>query len=310
MTNILYEKSRLAGVEYRFETRVTDIEFADIRGKQQATTDDAYYAVKAVQNSETYSFLTRNLLIATGGKATPKLGGCEDGYEICKKMGLKIINPYPALSPIYVEDQNLSLAKGVRLDATVTLKGEDLDVKESGQVQFNENSISGIVIMNLSCFQNQRKDQEYRMLIDTIPALSWNHLKEFLLSQKERFPEEMLILTLGGLLPDAFIRYILKRLRIEQTIPLKNVSEKQLNRLTSALKKLEFTPVYCEDYDKAQVTGGGIDMEEIRFDSFECERFHNLYITGELLDINGKCGGYNLTFAIISGIMAAENIAL
>ena len=113
---------------------------------------------------------------------------------------------------------------------------------------------------------------------------------------------------LDGILPNPFARYILRRLRLDKELILQNMTEKQIDRLVSSLKKLKFTPVFKEDYEKAQATGGGTALEEISVESFSCKKYENLYITGELLDVYGKCGGYNLTFAILSGIQAVKDI--
>lgn len=303
VTNLLVEKSRQMGVTFLFETRVSKIELEEAGGKR-------CYHVKTVgKNEAERSVQTRNLILAAGGMAASKLGGCRDGYQLGRQLKLKQYACYPVLSPVYVEDKALSLARGVRLDAAVTLKTDEGYVRESGQVQFNEKSISGIVIMNLSYYVNRQRERDWReaLWIDTLPALSWEKLKELFIFQRKQFPKASFALILSGILPNAFVKYILKRLQLEPSVAMENLTEKQMNRISSALKKLTFTPVFYEDYDKAQVTGGGIAMEEVESSSFECKRYRNLYITGEVLDVNGKCGGYNLTFAVLSGIQAAEH---
>lgn len=305
VTSLLYQKSVSLGVQYVFDTRVTAIH--TVRSKSQLS-----YRIDAVANSQkTISFNSRTLILSTGGAASPKLGGCRDGYYLSSLLKLKQIPVYPVLSPIYVEDSFLPLAKGVRLDALVTLKNKDgVCMKESGQVQINDRSLSGIVIMNLSSCLNQWHKEELKecLSIDVLPDLSWDRLKKFFLSQKSNNAEESLEAMLSGILPAPFCNYLIKRLHFDKNTQLKNLTEKQINRLTSALKKLVFTPTGYEDYDKAQAAGGGVATEEINVHTFESVQYENLYLTGELLDINGKCGGYNLTFAILSGITAADHI--
>ncbi|MGN0153732.1 MAG: aminoacetone oxidase family FAD-binding enzyme [Lachnospiraceae bacterium] len=305
VTQLLYEKSRALGVQYAFKTKVTGI-------RQQNNQNQSIYQVDAIsETGKQVSYQTDSLILSTGGAAAPKLGGGTSGYDLARQLQLTCNPIYPVLSPVYVEDSHLSLAKGVRLNGTVSLKGKDgLLQKESGQIQFNVNNLSGIVLMNLSCYlpfipQEVRKDCLH---IDILPDISWEKLKTFFLVQKNNTPNEPMSLMLNGILPASFSRYLTTRLRIDWNQPLMNLTEKQINRLTSAIKKLSFTPVDGKDYEKAQVTAGGIDLSEIEVDTFQCKRYKNLYITGELLDMNGKCGGYNLTFAILSGIQAAENI--
>ena len=303
VTNLLVEKSQYLGVQFHLNTRAFEIRALD--GKQPI------YEIKAMtKEGKECSFQARYVILSTGGKAAPKLGGCEDGYVLGRQLRLKERICYPVLSPIYVEDQALSLVKGVRLDAVVTLKKDNFCVKEAGQVQFNEKSLSGIVIMNLSCYLNSRSKEDWNecLFIDTLPKLSWDRLKQFLIQQKEAYPNELLALILSGILPNAFGKYIMKRLHYEQSVTMSDLTEKQLNRLCSNLKKMSFTPVFYEDFDKGQVTGGGIATEEVDVDTFESKKYRNLYITGEVLDVNGICGGYNLTFAVLSGIQAIKHI--
>lgn len=300
VTNLLFEKSKALGVTFSLETKVMKVE----------SMKNGYH-LEALKNNKTVDFETQYLLFAVGGKAAPKLGGTADGYLFADMLKLKKNPVYPVLSPLYVEDKALAIAKGVRLDAVVTLKGnDDIVLKEAGQVQFNEKSLSGIVIMNLSSYFNawNKQDMEECLYLDVLPHIAWNSLKEFIEKQKQQFPNETVRMLLNGILPDSFVRYILKRVRLEEELILKDLTEKGINRLTSTLKKLTFTPVYQEDYDKAQATGGGIAFNEVDVQTFECKRLTNLYITGELLDVNGKCGGYNITFAILSGIEAALDI--
>lgn len=305
VTRLLYEKSRRAGVQYSFGTRVTGVE--PRHGKR-----GMYYEVMGNQeNGSTVTYHAHYVILALGGASAPKLGGSSSGYALIKKLNLKCNPIYPALSPIYVEDSLLSMTKGVRLDGTVTLyDGKCVLAKETGQIQFNEKSLSGIVMMNLSCYLNapDKQAEEACLHIDTLPGFSWNRLKDFVVCQKQDFPEESVEFMLDGILPNPFVRYISRRLKLDKELILRNMTEKQIDRLVSSLKKLKFTPVFKEDYEKAQVTGGGIALEEVSCDSFSCKRYENLYITGELLDVYGKCGGYNLTFAILSGIQAVKDI--
>lgn len=305
VSSLLYEKSKSLGVNYQFESKVTDIKM--ITNKKETY----YQIVSCSAEKQTCVYNTTHVIFATGGYASPKLGGCKDGYAIMKKFGLSCNEIYPVLSSVYVRDANLTLAKGVRLDASVTLKLHDGNIiKESGQIQLNDNNLSGIVMMNMSCYLNRYKEfiDSCSIHIDLMPQYTWDALKSFFATQKNMFPNETVENLLKGILPVPFISYITKRLNIDRRLNLDIMSEKQINRITSALKKLDFSPIYIEDFEKAQVTGGGVCTDEVYVDSFESKKYRNLYIVGEVLDVNGKCGGYNLTFAILSGISAINNI--
>ncbi len=304
VSSLLFEKSKALGVQYHFHTKVTDI-------RRSSDENSCYEIVAISEEQKEYIYQSTYVLLATGGYASAKLGGCKDGYKLSKRLGLACNPIYPVLSPIYVTDHNLSVAKGVRMDGNVTLKlGDGSIYKESGQIQFNDNNLSGIVMMNMSSYFNyyQGNDEDASLYIDVMTNYSWEQLKSFFDTQKTSVPSETLGFMLQGILPGAFSTYLCKRLNLDVKMLLANMTEKHMNRLTSALKKLEFTPRFVEDFDKAQVTGGGVSTDEVSANSFECKQHKNLYIVGELLDVNGKCGGYNLTFAILSGIKATDDI--
>lgn len=303
VSNQLYEKSRRFGVEYRFSTKVVDIRL----NKQNS----GYMLAARNDDKEELCFEATYVLVATGGYASAKLGGCKDGYKLAKKMNMQVRNIYPVLSPIYVKEPNLSLAKGVRIDGKVSIKWNDEYImKEDGQIQFNDDNLSGIVMMNASCYLNRMPDElkNVYVYLDTLPQLSWDALKTFFLEQEKQFQEETVDVLLAGLLPMNFVSYLTKRLNLDSSTRISEISEKMWNRITSALKKLEFRPVYKDDFDKAQVTGGGVKVDEVLVDTFETKRYQNLYIVGEVLDVNGKCGGYNLTFAMLSALQAVDDI--
>lgn len=305
VSTILLERSKALGVDFRFQTRVTDLQ--QIKHK-----DEVYYKITAKSDSVSdVEYKAKYVILATGGCAARKLGGCRDGYRLSGQLGIPCEAIYPVLSPIYVEDSNLSVAKGVRLNGNVTLKLNDsIILKEFGQIQFNNNNLSGIVMMNLSCYWNSYRGRDVlaTLYIDVLPQYSWNALRDFFVLQCRLFPDETLESLLKGIFPSNFVSYITKRLHIDGAIRVSHLTDKQLNRLTSNLKKLEYVPRYVEDFEKAQVTGGGISLEVICMDTFESRQYSNLYLTGEVLDVNGKCGGYNLTFAVSSALQAANDI--
>jgi hypothetical protein len=295
------------GVEFQFDAEVVAV--------KQDTSDDCYivdadYLEKSEKQGKE-QFKAYSVLLCTGGMAAPALGGTESGYRLTKQLGISMRPAYPALTPAYVEDKLLSVAKGVRIDAVITLRGDDTYVrKEKGQLQINDNSLSGIAMMNLSGEFNKWGKEERRdcLHIDTFPLLSWEELKQFFETQRGNLPDISVGAMMSGLFPLKFARYLLKRIGIDENTILRNVTDKQINRLTSNIKKLTFTPVKNEDYEKAQVTAGGVSVEEVSWETFECKWYPGLYIVGELLDVNGDCGGYNLTFAVLSGLQAAMHI--
>ncbi len=298
VTNLLYDKCRENGVTFQLQTEIAAIHkkrIQSVTGYELTDTKGARYECT-------------HLLMCTGGAASPKLGGSRSGYQLVQKLGHTVRPVHSVLRPIYVEDALLKYTKGVRMDGTVTLHEPDgVIAQETGQIQWNEDNLSGIVMMNLSCYLPYAI-QKIELHIDLLPDWNWNKLKDYIQMQAADNPEQSIYNLLLGIFPAGMVRYLLKRLRIEEGTMCRALTDKQVNRLTSHIKKLTFQPIWKEDYGKAQVTAGGVSLAEVNLRTMESVKNPNLYLTGELLDVNGCCGGYNLTFAILSGIQAAHSI--
>lgn len=298
VSGLLYSCVCDCGVQFAFDTSVISVKA--VAGEYEVCTKDS--------KGSTALWETKHLLLATGGKAYPGLGGSDTGYQLAKALGLSVSPIHPVLSPIYVEDRSFAYAKGVRLDCAVTYKSMDGVLhKEAGQVQFNEKSLSGIVIMNLSSYYNRDKNPlPDSLILDVLPELSWDELKAYIKEQCSAYPKHSIQLLLQRLFPENFVRYIIKRLKLEQVTHIDMLTEKQCNRLVSGMKKLTFSPIAYQDYDKAQATGGGVSLSEVHVNTMESKTLSGLFFAGEILDVDGICGGYNLSFAILSGLTVAH----
>ncbi|MDD6070846.1 MAG: aminoacetone oxidase family FAD-binding enzyme [Clostridiales bacterium] len=307
ITDILYARCCNMGIKFVLDTEVFSVSKED---------QNKAYIVKAEEqnkngSSQSVIYHAVNVILCTGGMAAPKLGGTDSGYRIAKNLKLSQEKVVPVLTPAYVEDKDLRKAKGVRLNVSISLYCAGKRIrKESGQLQINEDSLSGIAMMNLSCYFNhfEEEEREECLQIDTFPDMTWDQLKEYIKKQSKAVPYEALLTLLEALFPLKFGEYLIKRLGMEPELSIGELTEKQINRMTSLIKKLTFTPVKRMDFEKAQVTAGGVSVEEVNIETFECKKYPGLYITGELLDVNGECGGYNLTFAMLSGLQAAHAI--
>lgn len=295
VTSRFLEICKAHKVELEYDQCVTDIK----------VDNDNCYIVKTTDNE----YRTRKVIIASGSSSCPELGGSDTGFELLKKMGIRETDIYPVLSPIYVDDKNISTASGVRLNAVVSLKKDGELIKETGQLQINRDNLSGIAIMNLSCYlpmlgKNSLKDCIY---VDCLPEVSWEELKKFINSQVFAHRVNNVLSILEGLFPTQFAKYILDRVHIEYDCGIEKLSEKVINKITSNIKKMTFTPICKYDINKSQASLGGVSTDEIDWSSYESLKYRGFYIVGEALDMTGKCGGYNLMFAFISGINAIKH---
>lgn len=236
------------------------------------------------------------LILATGSKAYKMTGSDGIGYQLAKKFNHHIVKVLPSLTSLITREKtNL---KGVRVDAKVTLYEDGVKVREElGQVQFTDYGLSGICIFNLSYYavKGLNKNKKEVITIDLMPFMD-----------KVNFKNKKVYDLLLGFLPNKMIDYILKTLDISKDVYYEELSSDKKQELTKILKEMEFNITSYKEFDFSQVCSGGVSLREINPLTMESIFVKNLYIIGELLDVNGDCGGYNLTFAFLTGILTSR----
>ncbi len=259
------------------------------------------YLVEKVEKKNNLFLINDNiscdkLILATGSKAYKMTGSDGAGYTLAKRFNHHIVKVLPSLTSLITKEKtNL---KGVRVDAKVTLYEDGVKVREElGQVQFTDYGLSGICIFNLSYYAvkglNDNKSEV--ITIDLMPFIDK-------VSSKNKKIYDLLL----GFLPNKMIDYILKTLDISKDIYYEDLSNDKKKDLTKLLKEMKFNITSYKEFDFSQVCSGGVSLKEINPLTMESKLVKNLYIIGELLDVNGDCGGYNLTFAFLTGILTSR----
>ena len=234
------------------------------------------------------------LIIATGGKAYPSLGSDGAGYRLARELGHKVSFTYPVLTRLLTDDKDVNAAVGVRFKARVTA---EIDGKiagsEDGELQFNENALSGICIFNLSRYLSKPLEEGANcfIIVDFLPEMSEEELEEYLKKIPDGEIERFLEITFG----EKTAALLLKRIKGE--------SRKNAKDISYIIKNLRIKITGHDSFNQAQVTKGGVDIEEVD-ENFESRICKGLFFAGEVLDVDGKCGGYNLHFAFASGYKA------
>lgn len=259
------------------------------------------YLVEKIEKKNSLFLINDNiscdkLILATGSKAYKMTGSDGIGYQLAKKFNHHIVKVLPSLTSLITREKtNL---KGVRVDAKVTLYEDGVKVREElGQVQFTDYGLSGICIFNLSYYavKGLNKNKKEVITIDLMPFMD-----------KVSFKNKKVYDLLLGFLPNKMIDYILKTLDISKDVYYEDLSNDKKQKLTKILKEMEFNITSYKEFDFSQVCSGGVSLREINPLTMESIFVKNLYIIGELLDVNGDCGGYNLTFAFLSGILTSR----
>lgn len=245
------------------------------------------------------------IIISTGSFASPKTGSDGMGYNFLKSFGHTIIKPLPSLVQLNTKKYKfLNEWKGVRSDVEVTLLENNKEIKKQvGEIQLTEYGISGICIFNLSNevsrgLFNKNKEE---VLINFLPEIDENKLINLLSTNRN------IRRVLNSILNNKLVDIFLNINNINNTDIYNNLSADKKISLLNTIYRFKVEIESTKSFNEAQVASGGISLEEIDLSTMESKIINNLYVTGELLDITGECGGYNLGIAWRSGIIAGKS---
>lgn len=245
------------------------------------------------------------VILACGGKTAIKTGSDGSGYDILKKLGVRLTPLYPALAPLTVRE-DLSVLKGIRCDASLTLIDEEgrEAAGSSGELQPFEKGLSGICAMDISSSACRILAQGKRAFVevDFLPVLSEKELEEELKRRRERFPARKPSELLVGLFPKKLINYLVH--------PLDTREEGFFKKLAASVKhhRFELSDDMITDFSRAQTVAGGVPLSDVD-ENCMLKKHKGIYVAGELLDADGVCGGYNLHFAFATGYTAGKACA-
>lgn len=251
----------------------------------------------------------KNLILAAGGRAQEKLGSNGSGYRLAKGFHHRIIDTFPALVALEGKGNYFPQIAGVRNVCRVTVyANREKIAAEKGEVQFTKYGISGIPIFQISRYAIDalRRKKKVSIVLDLMPDMLTlkETAEEFRSSCGYKNTEEFF----QGFLNQKLVRGILKRLGIQPEVPIRKLPEKDFRRILRMIRKFEVEISGYKGYDMAQITAGGVSTKEIIPETLESKWLRGLYIVGELLDVDGTCGGYNLQWAFTSGYIAGKQI--
>lgn len=243
------------------------------------------------------------VVIATGGRSD--YAGRESGSrELLRMLGLSTVKATPSLSPVKVKSEVTRSLKGVRALAEVSLIQNGQVVRsERGELQFAEGALSGICVFNLSREANRQGGE---IAVNLLPDYDEHTVMKELTARVQRTSTAQEIFI--GMFHKAVGLALLKASGIKPSTPCKDISDKEIKSLYRHITDWRFPCEINRDFQKAQVTAGGVSLSEIDPHTFESRKHKGLYLIGEALDIDGDCGGYNLQFAFASGMCAGDSL--
>ena len=252
------------------------------------------------------------VILATGGQAASVLGSNGTGYTLAKSFGHKLSPVVPALVQLKGKGKFFKQISGVRTQAKVSLYvNNEYICEDTGELQLTNYGISGIPVFQISRYASKALNENKIVVaeVDFQPSMSDDTFKTFIHKRLEqhghRTAEEFLV----GIFHKKLIGLILKASRINENDMMSKITQERIDKLLSVSKHFQIEIEGVNDFEQAQVCAGGVLTCEVNSQTLESVYADGLYMTGELLDIDGICGGYNLQWAWSTGFIAGKNAA-
>lgn len=287
-----YEAERLKVKE------ITDFEVIELRKSKGVFSiigrDNAYEAEKVI--------------LAAGGKASPQLGSDGKGYELAKSFGHRIIDPFPALVQLKLKGQYFKRITGIRFDGVVKGFTDKKVIREDeGEILFTEYGISGPPILQISrnVIEELNKGHKVFVSVDMFPQFSKVDLYDLLSLRFNKISYKSMEDGMVGFINKKLITVVIMEAGFEDlNKKCGKLNKKEIYKIIDILKEWKFEVTGHNTWQQAQSTAGGVDMSEVNPKTLESAKVKGLYLTGEILDVDGDCGGFNLQWAWSSGYTA------
>jgi predicted Rossmann fold flavoprotein len=256
------------------------------------------------------------LLIATGGKSYPDCGTTGDGYRFAEKLGHTIVAPRPALTPICTPDEAIRALQGITLPDVLARVVEqpsdrrgDILAASRGALLFAHFGVTGPAAMDISrTVSGHPTPRELTLDCDLLPDWRENRLEETIAEECLSGGKRTVSSLLDAWVPHRVGEIVLGRADIDPERRLAELSKAERRRIVQGIKHFLISVEGTLGFRKAEVTSGGVSLEEVDSRSMESKKRPHLYFAGELLDLDGPIGGYNLQIALSTGFLAGEKM--
>ena len=251
-----------------------------------------------------------SLILATGGLSYPTTGSTGDGHTMAKNSGHKIVTPRPALVPLTTKEEYILRMQGLSLkNVSLKIKDEKRVIYDAfGEMLFTHFGVSGPLVLSASSVLSRHFPREYQAYIDLKPALSEEVLNERLLREFSERPNQHIKAVFQQLLPAKMIPVMIELSQISMDKPVNAITKEERRRLVGLFKAFPFTITGTRGFKEAIITQGGVSVKDIDPATMDSKRIKDLYLVGELLDLDALTGGYNLQIAWSTGYLAGISI--
>lgn len=288
----------------RFECERLGVKtICDYRAVHLKTIDTGVTKKIVINNRDRFDYV----VVACGGKAAKMHGTDGDGYDMLKMFGHSVVSPAPALVSLNCDEFTKAL-KGVRSICKMDLiiDGEK-ELENYGEVQFTDYGLSGIPIMQLSRFVSVSPSNNIKISLDVTPDFSKEQIWEYLVSRRN-VDTGLCENLLSGIMNKQLCITLLKECQVAVNKRVNTLTDDELKRIAKIIKNWEIKIKNSRSFDYAQVTAGGVDCKEFNDETMESRFVKNLFCCGEVFNVDGDCGGYNLQWAWSSGRLVGKTI--
>ena len=249
------------------------------------------------------------VIIAAGGQSYPELGSNGSGFELAKELGHSVTKLSPSIVQLKTEKHQVKGLQGIKTDVAVTAYGDNKKIcTYDGELLFTDYGISGNVVFNISFVMPLYKNVEFE--IDFMEKFDYNQLYQMLKERKKMMSHLTMENYFNGMINKKLGQFLSKVSGIEKlSKPVKDLNDSEIRKLCTVLKKYRIKILDTTGFKNSQVTAGGVSLDEVNSETLESKIVKGLYFSGEVLDVYGECGGFNLQWAWASGYIAGRNSA-
>lgn len=253
-----------------------------------------------------------SVILACGSKAAPVTGSDGSGYQLAKLLGHRIVPVLPALVQLRCAEKFYKSISGVRVQGTVEIYADDISlVSDTGEIQLTNYGISGIPVFQVSRYAAKAiyQKQSVTAVLNFMPDMNKDEFLSFLQERITLCPHKTLDEFFTGIFPKKLCELWIRLSRLPKEMRVSDLSGEQLEKLVLLIQHLRTHITETNAFEQAQICCGGVDTTEINPDTLESNYVPGIYFAGELLDVDGICGGYNLQWAWSSGFVAGREAA-
>lgn len=251
----------------------------------------------------------RRVILAAGSSASAVAGSGDSGYLLARQLGHRLVPVVPALVQLRCKEDFYKSISGVRIQGEVAIFADDAFIaRDKGEIQLTNYGISGIPVFQVSgaAAAALQEGKTVKAVLDFMPDLGWKPFLAFLRERVRTRPEKTLEEFFVGLFPKKICDLWIRLSRIPRSQPVGSLEERQIKELGLLIRQFETIVTAANPFSQAQVCRGGVDTRDVHPRTLESRLIPGLYFAGEVLDVDGLCGGYNLQWAWSSGYVAGK----